>query len=200
MAGNPKKGGTCEQAIVDLPDGMEALKDMLRDAKMQLGKVQLELDVRQAALEIAGKDAGPTRTARPTRRGRRWRRQGTGTGSAGSRPSRAWRRAAAGTRRTPGRGAGPRSTQPPGRPSSPHSRPVGGTCGYGRVAAVVGVGERAVCGIMGEGDLAARPAERKRRYGSYEGEISEAPPNLLRGDGAGTASAPASPASFGQPA
>ena len=35
-----------------------SFKDMLREAKMQLRKVQLELDVRQATLEIVKKDPG----------------------------------------------------------------------------------------------------------------------------------------------
>lgn len=38
--------------------------------------------------------------------------------------------------------------------------------------------------IMGEESLVARAAKKKRRYSSYQGEISEAPGNLLR-DGRG---------------
>ena len=45
-----------------LPDGIEVLQDMLREAKMQLRKVQLELDVRQATLEIARKARAPTQS------------------------------------------------------------------------------------------------------------------------------------------
>ena len=56
----------------------------------------------------------------------------------------------------------------------------GGTCGYRRIAAVAGAGDRAVRGIMRDEGLVARAAKKKQRYGSYEGEVSEAPPNLLR--------------------
>ena len=68
----------------------------------------------------------------------------------------------------------------------------GGTYGYRRVYAQVNVdagdgaaiGEWTVRSIMEEENLVARAARKKRRYGSYEGEISEAPENLLR-DGRG---------------
>lgn len=64
----------------------------------------------------------------------------------------------------------------------------GGTYGYRRVHAQVNadagdgaaIGEWTVRGIMEEENLAARVARKKRRYSSYEGEISEAPENLLR--------------------
>lgn len=64
----------------------------------------------------------------------------------------------------------------------------GGTYGYRRVHAQVNadagdgaaIGERTVRGIMEEENLVARAAKKKRRYSSYEGEISEAPENLLR--------------------
>ena len=56
----------------------------------------------------------------------------------------------------------------------------GGTYGYRRITAVAGVGEWTVRDIMRDEGLVARAAKKKRRYSSYEGEISEAPPNLLR--------------------
>lgn len=64
----------------------------------------------------------------------------------------------------------------------------GGTYGYRRVYAQASadagdgaaIGERAVCGIMAQQRLVARAARRKRRYSSCEGEITEAPENLLR--------------------
>lgn len=64
----------------------------------------------------------------------------------------------------------------------------GGTYGYGRVYARVNadagdgaaIGEWTVRGIMEEENLVACAARKKRRYSSYEGEISEAPENLLR--------------------
>ena len=66
----------------------------------------------------------------------------------------------------------------------------GGTYGYRRVHAQVNadagdgaaIGGRTVRSIMEEENLVARAARKKRRYSSYEGEISEAPTNLLRDD------------------
>lgn len=53
-----EKGVPVSREYDDLPDDIEVLQDMLREAKMQLGRVQLELGVRQAALEIVKKDQG----------------------------------------------------------------------------------------------------------------------------------------------
>ena len=60
----------------------------------------------------------------------------------------------------------------------------GGAYGYRRIAAQTGIGEWTVRAIMGKESLVARAARKKRRYSSYQGEISEAPGNLLR-DGRG---------------
>lgn len=61
--GEPEtKGEPVGKGFDDLPDGIEALRDMPRAAKMQLGKVQLELDVRQATLEIVKKTRAPTQS------------------------------------------------------------------------------------------------------------------------------------------
>lgn len=64
----------------------------------------------------------------------------------------------------------------------------GGTCGYRRVYAQASadagdgaaIGEWTVRGIMRDGGLVTCAARKKRRYSSYEGEISEAPENLPR--------------------
>ena len=56
----------------------------------------------------------------------------------------------------------------------------GGTYGYRRITAMVDVGEWTVRDIMRDEGLAARSAKKRRRYSSYEGEITEAPENLLR--------------------
>ena len=56
----------------------------------------------------------------------------------------------------------------------------GDTYGHRRIAAVADVGERTVRGIMRDEGLVARAARKKRRYSSYEGEISEAPPDPPR--------------------
>lgn len=53
-----EKGVPVSKEYDDLPDDIEVLQDMLREAKMQLRRVQLELDVRQATLEIVKKDQG----------------------------------------------------------------------------------------------------------------------------------------------
>lgn len=47
------------------------------------------------------------------------------------------------------------------------------------------IGERTVRGIMRDEGPLARAARKKRRYSSYEGEVSEAPANLLRDDRGG---------------
>lgn len=57
-----EKGVPVSKGFDDLPDGIEVLQDMLREAKMQPRKVQLELDVRQATLEIVKKTRAPTQS------------------------------------------------------------------------------------------------------------------------------------------
>ena len=57
-----EKGVPVSKEFDGLPEDIEVLQDMLREAKMQLGKVQLELDVRQATLETAKKTRAPTRS------------------------------------------------------------------------------------------------------------------------------------------
>lgn len=57
-----EKGVPVGREFDDLPDGIEVLRDMLREAKMQLGKVQLEPGVHQATLEMVKKTRAPTRS------------------------------------------------------------------------------------------------------------------------------------------
>jgi transposase-like protein len=57
-----EKGVPVSKEYDGLPDGIEVLQDMLREAKMQLRKVQLEPGVRQATLEIARKTRAPTQS------------------------------------------------------------------------------------------------------------------------------------------
>lgn len=61
----------------------------------------------------------------------------------------------------------------------------GGAYGYGRVRAATGVAGRGVRGgVMREEGLVAAGRKRRRRYGSYDGEVSEAPERAcLKGDG-----------------
>lgn len=61
--GDPeKKDVPVSKESGDLPDGIEVLQDMLREAKMQLRRVQLEPGVRQATLETARKTRAPNRS------------------------------------------------------------------------------------------------------------------------------------------
>ena len=57
-----EKGVPVGREFDDLPDGIDVLRDMLREAKMQLGKVQLEPGVHQATLEMVKKTRAPTRS------------------------------------------------------------------------------------------------------------------------------------------
>ena len=57
----------------------------------------------------------------------------------------------------------------------------GGTYGYRRIAAETGLPQRVVRESMRRQGLVARDSRRRRRWSSYAGEVSEAPPNLLLG-------------------
>lgn len=60
--GEPEtRGEPVGREFDDLPDGIEVLRDMLREAKMRFRKVQLGLDVRQATLEMVKKTRAPNR-------------------------------------------------------------------------------------------------------------------------------------------
>jgi transposase InsO family protein len=164
---------------------------MLRAAKLQLRRVQLELDVRQATLEIVKKDPGtdPNRLTnqekaelvdalRP-----RWRLREILPIVGMAKSSYEYARNA--------RLRGESAERSAARKAIVEAFDAsGGTYGYRRVQAQVNasggmhVGEWTVRSIMEEEGLAARVARRKRRYSSYQGEISEAPDNLLR-DGRG---------------
>lgn len=188
--GEPEtKGEPVSKEFDDLPDDIEVLQDMLREAKMQLRKVQLELDVRQATLEIVKKDQGADPelltneekaamvealraeyklceilpVAGMAKSGYEYARSAQAKGEAEG-------HAAARKAVIEAFGAG------------------GGTYGYGRVYAQASadagdgaaIGEWTVRDIMRDEGLVACAARKKRRYSSYGGEISEAPENLLR--------------------
>ena len=173
----------------DPPDGIEVLRDMLREAKMQLRKVRLGLDVRRATLEMVKKDPGAEpglltnaeEVAMVEALGAEHRLcevlPVAGTAKGGCEYARSARAGG----EAEGRAAARRAV-------IEASGAGGGACGYGRVHAQVNadagdgaaIGGRTVRGIMGEENLVARAARKKRRYSSYEGEISEAPENLLR--------------------
>ena len=186
--GPEKKGEPVSKEFDDLPDDIERLQDMLREAKMRLRKVQLELDVRQATLEIVKKDPGadPDRLAN------------------------AEKAAMVTALRTKYKLCELLPVVGMAKSSYEYARNVqlkgeteehaaareaviaafessGGTYGYRRIVAEVNagsgsesrVGEWTVRAIMAEENLVACAAKKKRRYSSYEGETSAAPPNLL---------------------
>ena len=61
VGGTEEKGAPVSKGFDDPSDDIEVLQDMLREVRTQLRKVQLELDVRQATLEIVKKTRAPTR-------------------------------------------------------------------------------------------------------------------------------------------
>lgn len=180
--GDTEKGGVSVGKEFDgLPDDAEALQDMLREAKARPRKVQLELDVRQATLEIVKKDPGadpelPTNAEKAAM---------AEAPRAEYRPCEAL--PVAGMAKSSCEYAGNARARGETEERAAARKAVveafeasGGTCGYRRITAMVGVGGWTVRGIMRDEGLAARAARKRRRYSSYGGGISEAPPNLLR--------------------
>ena len=176
-----EKGVPVSKGFDDLPDDIEVLQDMLREAKMQLRKVRLELDVRQATLEIVKKDPGAdpelltneekAAMVEALRAEYKLCEILPVVGMAKS--SYEYARNAQAKGETEERAAARKAVVEAFEAS-------GGTYGYRRITAVAGVGEWTVRDIMRDEGLVARAAKKKQRYSSYEGEISEAPPNLLR--------------------
>ena len=70
-----EKGVPVSRGSDGLPDDIEALQDMLREAEMQLRKVQPGPGVRQATLGTARKARAPTQSCWRTGRRRRWWRR-----------------------------------------------------------------------------------------------------------------------------
>ena len=184
-----EKGLPVSKAYDDLPDDVEVLQDMLRRTKTQLRQVQLELDVRQATLEIIKKDQGtdPNRLTNQEKSElvdalrARWALTEILPVVGMAKSSYEYARNA--------RAKGETEEHARARKAVVEAfEASGGTYGYRRVYAQVNaasedddrIGEWTVRGIMEEENLVARAAKKKRRYSSYEGEISEAPPNLLR--------------------
>ena len=180
--GEPEtKGEPVSKEYDDLPDDIEVLQDMLREAKLQLRRTQLELDVRQATLEIVKKDPGADpdlltnaeKAAMVTALRPKYKlcELLPVVGMAKSSYEYAVNAQAKGE--TEEHAAARKAVVEAFEAS-------GGTYGYRRITAVVDVGEWTVRDIMKEEELVACAAKKKRRYSSYEGEISAAPPNLLR--------------------
>ena len=184
-----ERGAPVSKEFDDLPDDVEQLQDMLREAKLQLRRVQLELDVRQATLDIIKKDPGtdPNRltnaekAALVTSLRPKWKLCELLPAVGMAKSSYEYARGAKLRGESAGHAASRKAVVEAFEAS-------GGTYGYRRVHAQVNaaaeggapIGEWTVRKIMGEEGLVARAAKRKRRYSSYGGEISEAPPNLLR--------------------
>ena len=188
--GEPEtKGEPVSKEYDDLPDDIEVLQDMLREAKLQLRRTQLELDVRQATLEIIKKDPGtdPNRLTNAEKAAMVTALRGKyrlceilpAVGMAKS--SYEYARNAQLRGESEEHAAARRAVVEAFEASC-------GTYGYRRVYAQVNadaedgatIGEWTVRHIMEEEKLVARVAKKKRRYSSYGGEISEAPENLLR--------------------
>lgn len=62
VGGTERKGVPASKEFDDPPNDVEVLQDMPRETKTRLRKVQLELDVCQATLEIAKKTRAPTQS------------------------------------------------------------------------------------------------------------------------------------------
>jgi hypothetical protein len=162
---------------------------MLREAKLQLRRTQLELEVRQATLEIVKKDPGADpdcltnaeKATMVTALRPKYKLCEILPVVGMAKSSYEYARNAQAKGETEEHAAARRAVVGAFEAS-------GGTYGYRRVYAQVNaaseddgrIGEWTVRSIMEEESLVARAAKKKRRYSSYEGEISEAPPNLLR--------------------
>ena len=181
VGGTEEKGVPVSKEFDDLPDDVGELKDMLREAKMQLRKVQLELDVRQATLEIVKKDPGADpdlltnaeKAAMVTALRPKYKLCEILPVVGMAKSSYEYARNVQMKGETEEHAAARKAVIAAFDAS-------GGTYGYRRITAVTGVGEWTVRDIMKDEGLVACAAKKKRRYSSYEGEISEAPPNLLR--------------------
>lgn len=190
--GEPEtRGGPVGEEFDDLPDGIEVLRDMLREAKMRLRKVQLGLEVRQATLEMVKKDPGAEpglltneeKAAMVEALGAEYRLCEIPPVAGMAKSSCEYARSARAGGEAEGRAAARKAV-------IEAFEAGGGTYGYGRVHAQASadagdgaaIGEWTVRSIMEEENLVARAARKRRRYSSYEGEISEAPTNLLRDD------------------
>ena len=195
--GTEEKGAPASRGLDDLPDDIEALQDTPREVRMRLGKARLELDVRQAALEIVRKGPGadpelPTSAEKAGAPRAEYGLCEIPPVMVMAKSSHEHARDARAKGETEERAAARKAVVEAFEAS-------GGTYGHRRIAAVAGAGERAVRGIMRDEGLVARAAKKKRRRSPYEGEVSEAPPNLPRDEGASTASGPTGPTSCGSP-
>lgn len=174
------KGGPVSKEYDDLPDDAEELERMLADARTRLRMVQLELDVRQSALDMLKKDRGANpglltnaeKAAMVTALGAKYKLRELLPAVGMAKSSYEYAKNAQARGESAKRAAARRAVVAAFGES-------GGTYGYRRIAAIVEAGEWTVRGIMRDEGLTARASRKKRRYSSYRGEISAAPPNLL---------------------
>lgn len=189
--GSYVRGGNVRDSLDDLPDDVEELKRMATDLKRQLRALQLEIDVRRATAEILKKDQGadPNRltnrekAAVVNRLRGEWRLKDllSALGMAKS----SYEYAARALEREP------TEAELAAEAAVVEAfEEAGGAYGYRRVLRAVNakpgvrIGEHRVRRVMRERHLAGAMPRRRRRYSSYEGEISEAPENTcLREDG-----------------
>jgi transposase-like protein len=176
-----RKGEPVSKEFDDLPDDIEILQDMLREAKLQLRRTQLELEARQATLEIVKKDPGADpdcltnaeKAAMVTALRPKYKLCEILPIVGMAKSSYEYARNAQAKGETEEHAAARRAVVGAFEAS-------GGTYGYRRVYAQVNaaseddgrIGEWTVRSIMEEENLVARAAKKKRGHGSYEGEIS----------------------------
>ena len=176
-----KRGVPVSEEYDDLPDDIEVLRDMLRGAKVQLRRVRLELEVRRATLEMVKKDPGADpglltneeRAAMVEALRAEYRLCEVLPVAGMARSSYEYARSAQAKGETEGRAAARKAVIEAFGAS-------GGTYGYRRIYAQVNadagdgaaIGEWTVRSIMEEENLVARAAKKKRRYSSYEGDVS----------------------------
>lgn len=179
---------------------------MLREAKMRLGRVQLGLDARQATLEMVKEDRGADpelpadeeKAAMVEALRAEYRLCEILPVAGTAKSSCEYARSAQAKDETERHAAARKAV-------IEASGAGGGTYGHRRVYAQVNadagdgaaIGERTVRGIMRDEGPLARAARKKRRYSSYEGEVSERRPTSCATTGAGTASARTSRTSSG---
>ena len=194
VGGPEARGEPVGEEFDDPPDDIEVLRDMLREAKMRLRKVQLGLDARQATLEMVKKDQGADpepltneeKAAMVEALGAEYRLCEIPPVAGMAKSSCEYARNAQAGGEAEGRAAARRAV-------IGAFEAGGGTYGYRRAPAQVNadagdgaaIGEWTVRDIMRDEGLVARAARKKRRYSSYEGEISGAPENLLRDERGG---------------
>lgn len=182
-AGAYAKGEAVNARYDELPDDVDELKHMAENLQEQVRRLQLELDVRQATLELIKKDPG-TDPNRLTNREKaqlinslreRWKLCELLPAVVMAKSSYEYASTAL-IRPESEKHARDRESIAAAFENS------GGTYGYRRICAATGIAEWSVRKAMKEEGLVAAGCKKKRRYSSYDGEISEAPENTCLND------------------